>query len=325
MKRKNSDSHAPETHSQPDVYDSAIIGGGPAGLSAAIGLGRALRSVAVFDAGEGRTTWNSLNENYLGFPNGIRASELVKRGRKQAQRFGADLRADKVQSIVHEGDIFRLQLLDGEAKSRTVIFATGVTDVWPSFDNTRRYVGKSLFWCITCDGFRCRDKRVVVLGNSNEAATTALQLLNYTPHVSMLCSEAECEISHEKQVQMEALGVPLLFGRIERARGTAGKLNALFLEDGKCVELDYLFSMLGQVPNSQLAAGLGATLVERGCIKVDSDLATNVPGVFAAGDVTNLPAQQVATAVHQGALAAAAANYFLYPAIQKTLELAAKP
>ncbi|HEX8465967.1 MAG TPA: NAD(P)/FAD-dependent oxidoreductase [Abditibacterium sp.] len=313
-----------------EIYDCAIIGGGPAGLAAAVGLGRALRKTALFDAGEGRTVWNQLNENYLGFPNGIRARELVRRGRAQAERFGAELRAEKVQSVTRQGQLFCLDLPgdDGSSSSlraRSLIMATGVTDVWPDFPGARRYVGKSLFWCITCDGFRCRDARVVVLGNVDEAATTALQLLNYTSRVSFLCSEAQSLISPQKRRQMQRRGIPFFSGRLVKAKGAKGQLQALWTESGECIELDFLFSMLGQVPNSQLAAGLGATLVERGCIKVDSEQKTNVPGVFAAGDVTNLPAQQVATAVHQGTLAAASANYYLYSDTQKTLELAAKP
>ena len=322
---------AQETNStnRSEIYDCAIIGGGPAGLSAAIGMGRALRKTALFDADEGRTVWNQLNENYFGFPNGIRARELVRRGRAQAQRFGAELRAEKVASVSRQGQLFCLDV-PGEnenepLRARSLIVATGVTDVWPDFPGVRRYVGHSLFWCITCDGFRCRDKRVVVLGNADEAATTALQLLNYTSHVSFVCPEAEPLISTQKRRQMQRRGIPFLHGRIAKAKGTKGQLQAIWTEKGECIELDYLFSMMGQVPNSQLAATLGATLVERGCIKVDSELKTNVPGLFAAGDVTHLPAQQVATAVHQGTLAAASANYFLYSDVQKTLELAAKP
>ena len=310
-------------------YDCIIIGSGPAGLSAAIYMARSRRTTMVIDAGRGRTKWNQLNENYFGFPNGIRAAELVKRGRKQAERFGTEFCAGEVRDITRQDDCSFHISLDAPNQStlraRSLIFATGVTDVWPSFPNVERYVGKSLFWCIACDGFKVCGSRVVVLGNTDAAAATALQLLNYTDHVTFLCSDEKCDVSTEKQAQLKDHDIPICFGRIERARGKGGTLQMLELSGGLHLELDYLFSELGQVPNSQLAARLGINLVERGCIKVDEEQKTNVPGVFAAGDVTNLPAQQVASAVHQGALAATSANYYLYEEAQRSQDIGVKP
>lgn len=305
------------------IYDSIIIGGGPAGLSAGVYLGRALRSVLVLDEGEGRTKWNQRNDNYLGFPNGIRSGELVRRGRLQAQKFGVEFQTGQAQSITRTGNLFTIALEKTTLQTRTLVFATGVTDVWPAFPNAKRYVAKSLFWCLHCDGFRVIDKRTVVLGNSDAAATTALQLLDFTPHVEFIC-ENEISISPEKQAQLRENDIALHQSRIVKVRGKSGQLLALYLENGTCVELDYLFSALGQVPNSQLAAGLGVELGEAGCIKVDAEMHTNIPGVFAAGDVTNMPAQQVATAVHQGALAGVNASYFLRPRQQKLKDEAAK-
>ena len=305
------------------IYDAIIIGGGPAGLSAGVYLGRALRSVLILDAGEGRTKWNQRNDNYLGFPNGIRSGELVRRGRLQAEKFGVEFQNAPVQKIEHEDDIFKFALEKKILQSRTVIFATGVTDVWPSFPHAKRFVAKSLFWCLHCDGFRVINKRTVVIGNSDDAATTALQLLDFTPHVAFVC-ENEVTISPEKQTQLRENHITLHQSRIVKTRSKGGQLLALYLENGECLELDYMFSALGQVPNSQLAAGLGIELSERGCIKVDDEMHTNIPGVFAAGDVTNMPAQQVVTAVHQGALAGVNASFFLRPGQQKLKDEAAK-
>lgn len=311
-------------------YDCIIVGSGPAGLSAAIYLSRARRSTLVIDAGRGRTKWNQLNENYFGFPNGIRAAELVKRGRKQAERFGTEFLACEVRDIArHDDNSFHVDLNVADEQStlraRSLIFATGVTDVWPSFPNVERYVGNSLFWCIACDGFKVCNSRVVVLGNCDAAAATAMQLLNYTSNVTFLCSDEKCDVSTEKQSQLKVHDIPICFGRIEKAVGKGGRLQALELSGGLQLELDFLFSELGQVPNSQLAARLGVNLVERGCVKVDEEQKTNVPGVFAAGDVTNLPAQQVASAVHQGALAGTAANYYLYEEAQRSQDIGVKP
>src|SRR4028118_213361 len=111
-----------------NIYDSIIIGGGPAGLSASIYLGRALKRPLILDKGEGRTAWNQKNDNYFGFPNGIRSQEFVKRGRAQAARFGVEFRADTAKSIERDTDNFRVLLQgDDELHARTLIFATGVT------------------------------------------------------------------------------------------------------------------------------------------------------------------------------------------------------
>ena len=311
-------------------YDCIIIGGGPAGLSAAIYLTRARRTALIIDAGRGRTEWNQLNENYLGFPNGIRARELIKRGRKQAERFGTEFNDSEVLEIERNDDrSFKVVLDKGSGvsslRARSLIFATGVTDVWPPFGNVKRYVGQSLFWCIACDGFKACGKRVVVLGNSDSAATTALQLLEYTRDVVFLCSDEKFDVSSAKQDQLNEHHIPICYGRILKAHGKAGQLQALDLQGGERLELDCLFSQLGQVPNSQLAARLGVHLTDTGCMKVDAEMITNIPGVFAAGDVTNQPAQQVASAAHQGALAGTSANYYLYSDAQRTIDIGTKP
>src|SRR4028118_1238276 len=230
------------------IYDCIIIGGGPARLSAVVYLGRAMRSVLILDGSQGRTTWNQLNETYLGFPNGIRAAELVRRGRRQAERFGVEFEQCEVRHVEQQtkDSTFPVVVNTGkgedERRARTVIFATGVTDVWPSFPNVKRYVGKSLFWCLACDGFRTCCRRVIVLGNSDEAATTALQMLNYTKHVTFLCSDDKTDISSLKQAQLKDNDIPLCYGRILHAEGKGGQLSALHLEGGLHLELDCLFS-----------------------------------------------------------------------------------
>ncbi|MBV9127567.1 MAG: NAD(P)/FAD-dependent oxidoreductase [Verrucomicrobia bacterium] len=318
------------------VYDCVIIGSGPAGLSAGIYLARALRSVLIIEAGRGgRTTWNSLNENYFGFPKGIRAAELARRGRQQAARFGVEFcTSTLVENIAQvavpaPGDerapfAIDLRPLDGKAakslRARALIFATGVTDVLPPFPHAERYVGKSFFWCLHCDGWLVRGKRLGVVGNGDDAAAMALQLLDFTPQVSLLCLEKECRVSPEKQTELQAHGIGIFMERIIAARGRAGRFTALQLEDGRELPIDYLFSALGETPNSQLAARLGVGLDAKGFIQVNVEQETNLPGVFAAGDVTSLPGQQVVNAVHQGAMAAINATCFLRPAAQKTAE-----
>src|SRR6476619_7545505 len=145
------------------VYDCAVVGAGPAGLSAALYMGRMRRSVVVIDDREGRSTWHQVNRNYLGFPDGIHATSLRELGRNQAERYGVKFCAAHAQEVSVEGtDHDRLFTIDtdrGEFFGRTLILATGVSDTFPEFEGSQECIGKSMFWCIICDGYEAIDKR----------------------------------------------------------------------------------------------------------------------------------------------------------------------
>ena len=149
------------------LYDCIIIGGGFAGISAAIYLARFNRSVTVIDSGSGRWDTHEINENYLGFPNGIATKELRQKGIEQARRFSAEFISDTVQSIKKPSEIFICRGQENEYAAKTIILATGVVDNFPHFPNWREYVGRSLFWCITCDGYKTQNRKIVVIGKSN--------------------------------------------------------------------------------------------------------------------------------------------------------------
>src|SRR5690348_8967120 len=138
------------------MYDCLVIGGGPAGLSAAVYMGRFLRRTLVLDAGEGRSSFEQVNENYLGFPDGVKVRELRALGQKQAERFGVEFVDCRVERLtrIDDGRHFRAHSTAGAFDGRTVILCTGVCDIWPDLPNVLDYVGRNLFWCITCDGFR---------------------------------------------------------------------------------------------------------------------------------------------------------------------------
>ena len=301
------------------TFDSIIVGGGPAGLSAAVYLGRALRQTVVIDGGQGRAYGPQLNENYLGFPRGIKAQRLRELGQQQAKRFGVEFVQGTINTATCVDDqTFTMAGDCGEWQARTVIVATGVTDIWPSFLEVDRYVGRSLFWCITCDGFRARDKRTVLIGANDEATTTALQFLTFTRKLVFIATGTggEIQISAEKVALMESSGIEVVEGALERVDGSRGMVRRV-VAGGKTYEADLLFSLLGQVPNSRLAATLGVLLDEKGYVRIDQEQRTNVPRIYAASDVTGPYAHQVTSAVHEGAMAAQTANYELYPPFQK--------
>src|SRR6188508_1779275 len=151
------------------TWDCIIVGAGPAGLSAAVYMGRFRRRTLVLDSGDGRWSYGQVNENYLGFPRGVSARRLHALGRAQAERFGVVIRDAAVTAVAPRGAGYHVRYHGGQAEARTLIWAAGVRDLWPSFPGVRRLVGKHLFWCIVCDGWRTLGKRVVVLGNTDKA------------------------------------------------------------------------------------------------------------------------------------------------------------
>ncbi|GAC1383788.1 MAG: thioredoxin-disulfide reductase [Herpetosiphon sp.] len=297
----------------PD-FDVMVVGGGPAGLSAALYLGRFDRTVGLFDAGQGRSTWHQINHNYLGFPGGIAARELRKRGYEQVGEYPqVQVMRHKIEQLRRVEGVFYATSQAREYSSRAVILCTGVIDHYPHFDGWEEYVGRSMFWCITCDGYGCREACVVVLGNSNSTAAEALQLQRFTSNVTVLTNSDDCVIDQQFQRRLERANIPLLNDKVVAAEGADGQLKVIILKGGARVELDQLFSQQGATPKTELAKELGVLLSVDGYIHVDTEQRTNILGVFAAGDVTRLHSHQITTAVHEGGQAASAANYFLYP------------
>ncbi len=305
-----------------ETYDGVIVGGGPAGLSAAIYLARFNRSTLVIDAGEGRSTSHETNENYLGFPDGIPSRELRERGQQQATRFGVRFTESQVDHIERAGDAFRIACDGGEIVARTLILATGVVDLFPEFEGVEDYIGRSLFWCITCDGWKTRGKRIVIVGLNDEAATTCLQFQNFTHDLTFLtnCEPAEVELSEKSRCNLEAAGVPVVEGCIDRVHGGDGMMRQVELRGGRRMELDIMVSQQGSRPSSALAETLGAKLSDDKYIEIDEEQRTSIPKLYAAGDVTRIFSHQIVSAAHEGATAGQAANYDLYRPEQRESE-----
>jgi thioredoxin reductase (NADPH) len=295
--------------------DAIIVGAGPAGLSAAIYMARYDRSCVVFDAGHGRSTHHQMNHNYLGFPGGVPAVKLRELGRAQLAEYPQiDWEHHKVVDCKRDGDEFVAEGQFGTVRAKVVIICTGVLDHYPHFHGWEQYVGHSMFWCITCDGYSSKGKNILVIGHTNGAAGEAVQLSRFSNRLTVLTNSHVNEIDAKYQARLEKFGIEVIHDKIERAIGTDGQFEAVLTEEGRHIPLDALFCTQGATPEVQLAVDLGVKLYENGYIDTDIEQKTNVPGVYAAGDVTRIHSHQVTTAVHEGATAASAANYYLYPA-----------
>jgi len=308
--------------SKEKVYDCAVVGAGPAGLSAALYMGRMRRKVIVIDDREGRSTWHQVNRNYLGFPDGIHASTLREVGRQQVERYDVTFLSATAEDVRAEGEgkarRFHFTTSNGPVIARTVILATGVSDRFPKFEGSVECIGKSMFWCIICDGYETIDKRIVILGHNERAASLALEMLVFTDDVALISWDEPFNLPEAKLTTLREHGIKVYDSECATYNcGTSGQLASIVLDDGTEIDLDSLFVAQHIEPNTQLAQQLGAMLDEHGFIVTDVEQLTNVEGLYAAGDCTRLYNHQVSSAVHEGGMAAAAANYFLYEDWQK--------
>jgi thioredoxin reductase (NADPH) len=304
------------------IYDCAVVGGGPAGLSAALYMGRMRRSAIVIDDERGRSTWYQVNRNYLGFPDGIHARSLREVGEEQCRRYRVRFLNARAIDARMEGQgqdtRFYIDTDEGIVVARTVVFATGVKDHFPEFSGSDECIGKSIFWCIICDGYESIGKKIVVLGHNDRAVALALQLKVFTDDVTIISWDEPFNISLADMKRLEEHGVKAYDSTCKEYRcQVGGQLSSIVIEGGTEIPLQMLFVAQWMEPNSQLAKKLGLKLDEHKYILADAEQCTNIDGVYAAGDVTKMFNHQVTSAVHEGGMAAAAANYYLYEDWQK--------
>ncbi|WP_244659244.1 NAD(P)/FAD-dependent oxidoreductase [Bradyrhizobium guangdongense] len=282
---------------EPDVLDCLVIGGGPAGLTAALYLARYKRSVAVFDAGRSRAEWIPRSHNYPGFPSGISGHELLGLLRTQASSYEISLVNARVDSLARAGELFEARFEGGTARARSVLLATGIIDVEPEIDGHDEAVHRGLIrYCPVCDGYEAADKRIGVYGAGIGAVNKAKFLRSYSRDVALVLSGDE-PLDEE---DLRASGITLI-----RApnRLRIDERNIVALCEGKEIAFDVLYPALGCKAGSPLATGLGATCNDVGCLDVDEHQQTTVPGIYAAGDVVS-DLHQIAVGTGHAAIAA---------------------
>lgn len=281
-----------------------IVGQGPAGLSAAIYAGRAGIPTRVLGCAP-KVAGDWQIDNYFGFPETISGRELIQRGLQQAERFGAEVRCERVLGIHPDDDgRYTVKTEKDQHRACALILATGVARVRPGIDNLADYEGKGVSYCVSCDGFFYRGRRVLVLGEGIFAANQALELLQYTPQVSICTQGKPADFSAEFGARLAQAQISVRQDRIQRLEGE-GELSAVHYGDGTRQAVDGLFIAMGQASASDFAYSLG--LVRNGeFIQTDAQQATNLPGVFAAGDCVGR-FLQISVAVGEGAIAARSA------------------
>lgn len=282
----------------------AIIGSGPAGLSAGIYTARAGIDTLIIGS-DPKIAGDYDIDNYFGFSETSSGRELMQRGRMQAERFGASIVDERVLGL-HHADYggFHIKTDKGSYHACGLVLATGVTRVRPGIDNLAFYDGKGVSYCVSCDGFFYRGRSVMVLGEGIYAANQALELLSYTPHVSVCTQGAPLTMTEEFKERLKAAGIPIIEGKVRTLQGENGLSSVLF-DDGTRKDVDGLFIAMGEASSLDFAYTLG---VERNGVFLvaDNEQKTNIEGVFAAGDCTG-GFLQISVAVGEGAKAAKSA------------------
>ena len=293
------------------MYDCVIIGGGPAGLTAATYLARFLRSALVIDAGDGRASRIPTTHNLLGFPDGISGDNLLVRMHRHATQYGAELITGVVDRIDRVGTGF---VVDTNAKTfsaRTILLAQGVTNHRPRMaqETHDRGVAQGLIrYCPICDGYEVRGKRVAVLGCSDHGAAEALFVRRYSDTVTLLAQDSS-QLSVSETAKLARGGIAVKRAPV-RDLSIDGEILLANLTDGKLLHFDTLYVALGTSPRSELARTAGAELSPKGCVVVDEHQQTTVAGLFAAGDMVE-GLDQIAVAAGQAAKAATAIHNLL--------------
>ncbi len=295
----------PDDHAQ-DILDCLIIGGGPAGLTAAIYLARFHRSCVVVDAGNGRATYIPQSHNYPGFPPGVSGSELVARLKEQALNYGARLEDGEVRRLETHGEGFRVSSDKCVYSARRVILATGIDDTLPDMPNVHDAIRASVIrLCAICDGYEVNGHSVGVYGEADTAIDHAVFLRTFTDRVKVIVhgDSQACSVALDKASRFD---IELISDRVDDLRASDRGVEVTTCK-GESFHFDIVYPALGNTPRTMLVRDLGVECDEEGALVVDDHQRTSTPGLYAIGDVV-VGLKQISVATGQAAQAATAVH-----------------
>ncbi|MDB5183810.1 MAG: putative thioredoxin reductase [Candidatus Saccharibacteria bacterium] len=297
-----------------EIKDTIMIGAGPSALAAAVYTTREDIDTTLYEKGVigGLAAITDMVDNYPGFPDGVEGLKLADMLQKQAERFGAKIEFGEASELRVNADGTKTVLMDGEpVTAKTVLIATGSDYNKLGIPGEAELYGRGVHYCATCDGAFYRDKRLVVVGGGNSAVQEAIFLTRYTTHIDLLVRSTV----KASEVLRQDLQRFVDEGKITVHLGVVP--TAIIAEDGKVTHVtakkgdeeqrydtDGAFIFVGLKPNTQFLEGSGIELDEQKLIKTNNHLETNLPGVFASGDVRSGATMQIASAVGEGATAA---------------------
>lgn len=300
------------------IYDMVIVGGGPGGYTAALYGARAGMDVVVLEGAfpGGQMVSTSQIDNYPGFPDGIDGIGLGERMRQGAERFGARTEYASVVSVDLRAEPKVVRTDGKDFFGRTVVIATGASPRTLGLEDEEALVGRGVSYCAACDGMFYRDKNVVVVGGGNSAVADALTLSRVARKVILVHRRDQLRATKlYHQPLMEAPNVEVMWNSQVKCLVGQERLEGVEIEDlvsgaVRTLPCDGVFVSIGRRPSTELVEGQ-LELDEGGYIRAGETTGTNIPGVFAVGDVRTTPVRQIVTAVADGAVAAHEAESYL--------------
>ena len=286
------------------TYDTAIIGGGPAGLTAAIYLARYRRTVVVIDRGGSRAALIPTSHNHAGYPQGIHGEDLLAAMRTQAAQFGAELIGGEIEHIRAAGQDWHLTGPSLDLTTRTVLFATGTVNRYPDIPrgvHDAALAAGTLRYCPICDAFEATGQRIAVVGAESHGVAEALFLRTYSDRVTLF-TMVQCELHEKDRADLAKAGVSW-DPRPIASYDFSDKSVRLGFADGSAVEADTLYPALGSDPNDSLIKQLGLRTTSDDSILTDSHQRLGLDGLYAAGDIVS-GLDQISVAMGQAAVAA---------------------
>jgi FAD-dependent pyridine nucleotide-disulphide oxidoreductase len=298
----------------------AIIGAGPSALAAAIYTTREDIPTVLYEKGVvgGLAAITDKVENYPGFPSGVEGMMLANQFQSQAERFGADIEFGEVSSVKKLNNAIEIIVDNKPILADAVLIATGSSYKKTGMPGEDDFYGKGVHYCATCDGAFYRDKKIAVIGGGNSAIQEAIFLTRFASHIDLLVrSKIRASDVLQKELKKyidEGKITVHLKTTPQKILSLEGKINGIEInqeDDIKQLEVEGVFVFIGLNPNTGFLQGSGIELDEQGLIKTNSRLETNIPGIFASGDVRSGSTMQIASAVGEGASAALSIREYL--------------